>query len=438
MAWVAFSVALTGFLLGWFPLAGFIATGGALLGILDLLIKVPGGKRKGIAITSIVLGAFGTGAAILWTYAIAHASCPHVYAWNGKAWELDADPLSGALLPGAEKRDWDRLESLAVDEGQYRIKIADELEEIDRIDQVALLVVDHAPGTSALPTQQGTVLQISTPVAPLSARDGSGRDVLEELRSADGRMVSGSPRDADPDGPTEPRERITVELPGGKSNHAVLVLRAHSSPFAETAFVEYAARMGHGVGPLMKLAEGSTSYPYRTRIDDELRRLGLPLVIRTSGGEPIEIAPIGPAIQRTFAVPLVLPEGNGTSVHVTFELTPGFWEIDQVALAEEGEMLVPQRLRGRAAIGAGSRDLTELLGEADGRRVELSSGQAVELAFDAPARQPGRERTVVLEILGSYEMDFGGRGWLDPFALLAHRRGRDSLPRFAARLARGS
>jgi hypothetical protein len=45
-------------------------------------------------------------------------------------------------------------------------------------------------------------------------------------------------------------------------------------------------------------------------------------------------------------------------------------------------------------------------------------------------------RTVLLRVRGYYEMDLGEGPWLNPGSILAHHTGVDSLPRFAARLAR--
>lgn len=66
----------------------------------------------------------------------------------------------------------------------------------------------------------------------------------------------------------------------------------------------------------------------------------------------------------------------------------------------------------------------------------LRTGEAVELRFVAPPPPAaGLERTVTLRIDGYYEISVGDRGWLNPLAVLAHRSGRDSLPRHVLRLA---
>jgi hypothetical protein len=436
LSWAALAVAIPSFCVGWIPFAGFVGTIAIVLAVADLSKSQYPPRPIAVSVIAIVLGGLSTTAALCWVILASTmkvSSCPHVYAHDGAQWRLDADPLSGAILPGAERSDWDRLDHLAAVDGTYRIRVADDLEEIDRIDQVALLVVDHAPGSEALPTPEGAIVEVQAPVAPLQATDRRGRDVAAQVKSADGVAFAGSLAEVDPGASDEPRERLTVTFPRPAGSQATLVLRAHNTPFAEESFARYAARMGPGTGALMDLAQDASWYPYRARITDEIRLLGLPLEVGVAGGPGVELAPIGPAIQRDFAVVVAIPEGRSPTVAVTLAFTPRFWEIDRVALAAGVTPLAPRRLAPRQATGPGGADLVERLATADGSRVELRTGESVELAFDAPAAAAGRDRSVVLEIRGSYEMGFGGRGWLNPVAILAHRRGWDSLPRFAAR-----
>lgn len=167
----------------------------------------------------------------------------------------------------------------------------------------------------------------------------------------------------------------------------------------------------------------------------ELRRLGLVLTVRVDGGAPQVIEPIGPAVQRDFALPITIAPGDGATVSVELTFTPTFWEIDRVALAEGTTPLTPTTVLPTRAVGHGERDVTSLLTSTDGERVELTKGQHVDLWFTAPALAPGSTRTD-LELDASYEMQFGGRAGLDPLSIAAHRAGWESLPRFAAALDR--
>ena len=420
----------------WVPFLGFGLSVMSLIQAISYLKAPPkDSDNSAAAILAIVVGlgsaVIGLGSAVI-GFGMLMGSCPHVYSFDGQRWRLDADPLSGSLFAGAERQDWDRLEHLQPVSGQYRVKVVDELQETDHIDELALLAVDHSVGTTVLPTPSGELLTFSGAVPPLTASDGKGRDVLAALVAQDDVFPKSNPRDFATSTAGNPRELLTLTFPRPASSAAVLQLRAHSSPFAEDSYVRYMATMGPGAGKLMRLAQQDKDYPYPQRVADEMRRLGLPLLVRTEGqGATIEVGPIGPAIQRDFALPLRLPPGDGP-VQVQIEMTPLFWENDQVLLAANPTPATTvQRLLPLSAHDHKGRDVQRLLTTPDGQRVDLQSGEFVEAVFAAPPVSEGQQRTVIATIRGYYEMEFGGRAWLDPLALLLHRLGHRSLPRFA-------
>jgi hypothetical protein len=387
-----------------------------------------------------VLGTLAIAAGLGWTYVIATSSCPHVYAWNGREFVLDADPLSGSLFRGAEGVDMDRLEALAPDRGRYRVRVMNERDERDVINSVALAVADVPEGVEALPTQAEQILGVEALAAPIACRDTAGADARALVVALD-ELVYGGAEAAGGDGDAEgePRARLTCtfDRPVGDGD-AVLVLRARSSALAAEAFARYLAEMGPGLAPLLAWSEGEECCPYRERVAEEMRRLGLPIDVRVgaAASETVQVDPIGPAVFRSQAVPVRIPAGAEPTIDVQLELSPLLWEIDQVQLGR-GRAVEPVRLAPRAARGGDGADLTGRLGRRDEARVTLAEDDLVDLEFDAPPAPPaGMQRSVVLEISGYYEFDVGGRAWLDPFAIWRHQTGRDSLPRFALRMAR--
>jgi hypothetical protein len=439
LAITAFVIALVGFLLGWFPGAGFLGVVGVILGILGIQ---GAGRKKGLGVAAIVLGSCSTIAAVSCIIIIKTSSfhsCPRVYSFDGERYQLDADPLAGALFPGGETTDVDRLEHLAATGGEYRLRVVDELAERDRLNELVLLVVDHQPGREVLPTPDGGLRAVEALAPPLRARSLRGRDVRAELRDADGRGYRGHVEDFAP-GDGEPREVIELSFRRPAAAGAALVLRARNTRFAELAFVRYLSRMGSGVTGLLRLAERSRSYPYATRLRDEMRRLGFLLRLERVDGagrvsEVAELRPIGPATLRSVAIPLPLPPGDG-EVRVRVSLAPLLWELDQVALAQASAAPPPLELRPTHARARGGEDVREALLSTDEARVTLDTGESVEARFAAPPLAPGLARTVLVRITGFYEFDVESHGLLDLFAVLRHRRGADSLPRFALRLAR--
>lgn len=430
------SIALSAVLLFWVPVVGLVFGALTMARAFRVMTHPRGDGLAAGFVLLLGLGAtvFGLGSTVL-GFAILSGSCPHVYSFDGARFQLDADPLSGALFAGAEREDWDRLEHLQPVEGRYRLRVVNELKEIDHIDALSLRIVDHEPGIAVLPSPSGELWSVREAVPPQTAVDSHGRDVRAALTASDDVAESGRAHDFAAQ-KSDPRERLTLTFARPAGPRALLWLRAHSTPFAEEAYVHYMATMGPGAGVLMRWAQSDTDYPYAQRVADEARRLGLPLTVHAVGtGAVVELGPIGPAIQRDFVVPLPLP-ASGDTVTIELSLTPLFWEIDQARLAVApagplpGQLLQPESVQDHQG-----RSLLPLLRDADGQRVRLQNSEYIEAGFVAPPTVAGTERTVVLAIRGFYEMDFGGRGWLNPLALVAHRLGYRSLPRFALQRA---
>jgi hypothetical protein len=339
---------------------------------------------------------------------------------------LDADLASGALYKGAERDDFDRLESVKAVDGRYRLRIQNDLEEIDHVDSLSLLVVDSPSGTEVLPTPTGKLVAVRGATLPRSS----------------------SP--ATPMHDAEPREAWTFEFARPRSRdgqpveRALLVVRGHTTPFAERAFMQYMSTMGQGVRPLLEMAggseEGCPCYP--KYLAKESERLGLPLDVSIAATTyRTSLAPVSPAIARSQALVVDLPPDSGADrVTVRLEATPKFWEIDKLELApfeagDEAELDV-REITPAAATTASGRDALALLRSNDAERVVLRPGERVDVEFDAPpaSAAPDRVRTVIAKMRGFYEVDFGGQKGVDITRIVAYRAGWTSLPKFAKSL----
>jgi hypothetical protein len=415
-----------------------LGTVALILGIIAVARK---SKRRGdfaIGILAIVFGALGSclgcPAALFKV-----SSCPRIYAFDGQSYRLDADLLASALFAGGEAEDVDRLEHAAPVDGEYRLRLKNELAETDHLDSVSLLVADHPARTEVLPTPAGELLALSALASPRTARDGRGRDVLPLLAAADGRTFTGRASDFDPDALDPPTERLTIRFRPAPAAQTALVLRGQSSHFASVALARYLAEIGPGLEPLLRLAQRGREYPYARRLRDEIERLGLSLQIDVQRGDRWErvatLRPVGPAVLRSQAVPL--PRGSTDEITLRLSFSPLLWRIDQLQLASAAAP-APHRLLslGSARRSSGGSE-TAILVASDGQRLRLEQGEAVELRFAVPPGPPlGQQRTLLVRARGFYEPQISGGGLaLNPVALYRHRAGRISLPRYALRLA---
>lgn len=416
--------AVIGLLLFWFPFAGFIGTLGMLLAMFEY-----SGTPREFPLGTVLMGLIGTAGAIFWSYTFAIGSCPHVYAFDGQKWHLEADMLSGSFFAGAESNDLARIDHISVVDGKYKLRLVNERQERDYLDLAELVVVDHPSNLEALASSDGQVVLVQATQAPVSATDSKGRDLLPLIVSRDESTWQGWPEDHDPSAKDEPRDVLELTMPltpAEKAKPNYLVLRAQNTQIATNALYRYLGKMGHGIGTLLHWAEQDRSYPYRQRIADEIEKLGIPLHVEVMAGNdwsPVKpLHAIGPAAMRTIAI--ALPDmGEAESVRVRLVASPQFWEIDQVGIALAAGEPKPKTL------GA-----LDKLAAADADRLLLREGDQNELEFEAPeAAQEGISRAVFIHLRGYYEVDIGGRGWINPVAMWRHRIGADSLPRFLLR-----
>ncbi|HTL55412.1 MAG TPA: FG-GAP-like repeat-containing protein [Candidatus Limnocylindrales bacterium] len=138
-------------------------------------------------------------------------SCPNLYAWSGKQFKFVTDILGAAPmgLPSSASHfiDADPEEFLALGNeqqfpmtnGNYELRITEELREVLYLEQAKLFVVDHPAGTlvhstsKMLPRKPFPPHELRTlrPRASLQqATRNDGCDVTEILASTDNRMVS--------------------------------------------------------------------------------------------------------------------------------------------------------------------------------------------------------------------------------------------------------
>jgi hypothetical protein len=137
-------------------------------------------------------------------------SCPYLYAWDGAKFRFVTDILGAAPLglPVSESRyveqDPDEYLSLGNERqfpplnGQYEVRITEELREVLYLDQARLVVVDHPAGTMVTPTSK---MHASRPFPPhelwtlrpryalKQAKRNDCLDATESLSSIDTRMI---------------------------------------------------------------------------------------------------------------------------------------------------------------------------------------------------------------------------------------------------------
>jgi tetratricopeptide (TPR) repeat protein len=138
------------------------------------------------------------------------ASCPFLFAYNGKQMEFvkDAVPWGSAIglrintLGSAQiaaTGEWYKIgrDQLVPHDGYYDIRITAELWEVYYYDYLALMSVDHPAGTEifvderfVIPPLKLGITTVTTPHPIARALDDNGQDVTDIVRTLDGKAVA--------------------------------------------------------------------------------------------------------------------------------------------------------------------------------------------------------------------------------------------------------
>ncbi len=139
------------------------------------------------------------------------SSCPVLFAWDGHKYQLVTDVIGAAVVghwftpqrrnipnPG----EWIKVDGsrLAAVKGKLSLRFIEPMEEVNYIDQLRLVAVDHPETVEVNPDERflddppfasGRVVASQGTRLPLSALDGDGRDVMAALSRRDHSFASG-------------------------------------------------------------------------------------------------------------------------------------------------------------------------------------------------------------------------------------------------------
>jgi len=336
------------------------------------------------------------------------SSCPLVYSWDGTTWRLDSGTFGGAITEGAARTDVDNLIHLEPVSGRLHLRVANELDEVDYLDAIQVLAVDHDPGVTVAPDGQGRIYTVGPLTAPVTAWDFLGRDALAQVRTTDGRSWESIVTGRDPARPADTRDGLILTFPRPAAvNQARLIVDGQSSIWAAyllTQFVE-----AHGSSTLAWYDSLDTQPTYRRRVGAMLAREGF-LGVSVLVGEQWQfqgfVWEAGPEIQKRQVHALDLTGVTGDSVRVRLESAPGFWLLDGVAMDFSAQRAIHVRaLDPISAIDREGEDVLPAIMLIDSTYYRLETGDAAELVFEDPVMVAGKARSYLVRSHGWYRVN---------------------------------
>lgn len=343
-------------------------------------------------------------------------SCPFVYVYDGRDYVFEAEPYGGAIVPALQRTEWTPLPHLRPVEGAYRLRLANQLDETQHIDEARLVVVDHPAGTAVAADPYGDIHVFAEPVRPSVVRDSRGQDLTGSLQEVDRQAWLSTYEDMDASIRETLRDPVTLAFPKPADARTVrLLVNGATSLWGAQVPRDFLRLRGRGLQEWYD--ELQASGPALEELVDWYAREGLyvlPIEVWTPAGweERGALYGSGPFVYKSTAYALDVSDVPGDTLRVRLRVPVNFWVLNAVAAdyseppAIEIAEVETSTLRDRRG-----RETRALLSAADDRALVLADrGDRVDLAYPVPASRPGMERTVFLKISGYYDIRIRAEG----------------------------
>jgi hypothetical protein len=376
----------------------------------------------------VAAGAFGVLLVIL---ALTKSSCPFVYAYDGNDFRFSGEIFSGATQPGLERDDYMLLPRAVAAEGEFSVKLTNEVHEIQSVNQADLLIVDHPRDLSVLIDKNGRVQTFCRPESPVTAENSTGENILSDILKKDSLNYSGNLRDKSNSGM---EEVILKFIKPPQCGSAKLLLRAKNSFWLDVLFTKFHLLFGEKYSAFAARQETASPGKLNKFLLDQ--KIPLSVYVEKDGkwqsSGYFNIA--GPMAMRDDILPIDLTGIKSDTVKIKLETGFLFWEIDYAGMDfSKTENIYRSDLMATKAVDKNGSDVKDIILKKDRNYILLKDvGDKVILNFKEPPMQ-NTARSVFLHTSGYYKILREQKGPADIQALKTFKR-PDRFPAFSREL----
>jgi hypothetical protein len=260
--------------------------------------------------------------------------CPFLFGWSGEEWRMESECFTGSVFRAAQRRDWARLEYTAPQDGILRLRLKNLLHEIDSIDHLALLRVEHDASTEVFPTEDGRLLPVKAQL-PLRARDDRNRDILPLLDGGDEQCWLALPQAEGTEGSARRWMECEFQRPAG-SDSVTLILRVKNTDWG--ARMHYAFFSMFGDGLQRQYDEWNTDSAARASLHGVMLREGMLAVSLWDGSawrNAGHVWEVGIGEYRAVALRVDISDVWAEVLRLRFEAPAAIWMIGSVGLSTD-------------------------------------------------------------------------------------------------------
>ncbi|MCP3686335.1 MAG: hypothetical protein GY861_27135 [bacterium] len=345
-----------------------------------------------------------------WVYMMARfehyvASCPFVYSYNGTNWTFEHEAFPFSVIGALEERTHDRLAYLEEVDGDYRIQIREELNEVSFVDDFDFYVVDHKGDGFVMPDIDGNMHTIQNLTSPKLCYDKYNFDCLNNVLVRDGvfwRDDFYEVMDVDDKSTWENEVVLMFDRPKD-AEHGKFFLNVMKQPIITSAWVYYIRSIGENNWWLW---EKLMRIPFLSKLLRASIAEGVDLKVDVWTGEewrPIGNIKAGRETMDDFLFSVDLSDIEGEKVNIRLISSTGFYEIDYVAMdySVDEEMIVHEVIPYHAVFN-NKTDVYSKIAREDGDYASFTTGDIIDLRYKAPEKTEDWNRDHAVSIKGYY------------------------------------
>lgn len=334
------------------------------------------------------------------------SSCPYVYVHDGNTYVFAGEIYGGAVAKNLERDDYMPLPDIKWQNGRFKLRISNELKEVQYTDLAELLVVNHPENSEVLLDNSGQPRLIRKKQAPTVALSGGGEDLLSTLEKRDNHIYFFNDHHS---------SNHAVLLKFDKPNDvktANFVFRAKNTLWFDYIFGDFLSMFGRKYKRWM---EKQSALPREERMQ-KIREYKFPLFVYVKKDNrwvlQEEILTVGPLAYRDFVVPIDVSSISDKQIEIKVETGFMFWEMDAVFMDFTGnEQVSYDVVKPNVVFGTGGINWLDSLMKDDNQyMIQHNEGDVSELLFITDPPEPGYKQSVFLHTQGYYTLvrDFQG------------------------------
>ncbi len=334
--------------------------------------------------------------------ALSGGSCPYIYVNTGDGYAFTGEIYSGAVYAPLERSDYLTLPQLVAENGNYKLKISNELEEVQYTNLTELIVIDHPANSDVVLDKYGNYQTAVKLSSPLTAINFLNTDILTSIKGKDSLSYLGVL--SDKEFPLTDGIIMTFDHPEGVES-GKLFLRAKNS-----LWLDYVYKKSHDLfGGSYDLWTKKQNKSDTEQLRDWPLSQKIPLsVFVEKNGEWVfcdYFNMAGPAALREDVIVIDLKGTDSGPLKIKLESGSHFWEIDYAGLDFSSNVPVDMKtVKIEKAITNDEVDVTGMLKYDDLKYyIQPATYNIADLSFPAPPPADSK-RTVFLHSKGYYNI----------------------------------